>query len=264
MSQDFHPRKSIYSTERRELGIKSRRQILQGHLAPRKNTGKMVHRNESCKSVNLKGAIRVRQNSRKEHKKPCNKKYAPAEEHGIWQKVSTSPKNEGEATFYSPTEALVMPAPTSKIRGRFQSVNAHVEQKGKGFKFKGSGHPFEMASGEVQTNEEAQVYVHDLEPFVTVQILEDTTAVLSLGTLCEEHGYSYEWASGQRPHLTKNGITILCKMEYFVPVVVPGLSSRSSASSSSTSFPQDSSSTFSSPASLRSDEQASGNRRDRQ
>ena len=44
------------------------------------------------------------------------------------------------------------------------------------------------ANGEVQTNEEAQVCVHDLDLFVTVQILDDTPAVLSLGKLCEEHG----------------------------------------------------------------------------
>ena len=37
-----------------------------------------------------------------------------------------------------------------------------------------------------------------LDLFVTVQILEDTLAVLSLGKLSEEHGYSYEWASGQK------------------------------------------------------------------
>ena len=37
------------------------------------------------------------------------------------------------------------------------------------------------ASGEVQTNEEATVYVHDLELFMTVQNLEVTPAVLSLG-----------------------------------------------------------------------------------
>ena len=55
------------------------------------------------------------------------------------------------------------------------------------------------ANGEVQTNEEAQVYVHDLDLFVTVQLLEDTPAVLSLGKLCEENGYSYEWSSGQKP-----------------------------------------------------------------
>ena len=57
------------------------------------------------------------------------------------------------------------------------------------------------ANGEVQRNEEAQVYVHDLDLFVTVQIFDDTPAVLSFGKLCEEHGYSYEWASGQKPHL---------------------------------------------------------------
>ena len=45
------------------------------------------------------------------------------------------------------------------------------------------------ANGEVQTNEEAQVYVHDLDLFVMVQILDDTPADLSLGKLCEEHGY---------------------------------------------------------------------------
>ena len=46
------------------------------------------------------------------------------------------------------------------------------------------------ANGEVHTNEEAQVYVHDLNLFETVQELEETPAVLSLGKLCEDHGYS--------------------------------------------------------------------------
>ena len=74
------------------------------------------------------------------------------------------------------------------------------------------------ANGEVQTNEEAQMYVHDLAFFVTVQILDDTPAVLSLGKVSEEHGYSYEWASGQKPHLTKQGKKILCKTENVVPL----------------------------------------------
>ena len=65
------------------------------------------------------------------------------------------------------------------------------------------------ANGEVQTNEEAQVYVHDLGLFVTVQLLEDTPAVLPLGTLCEEHGYSCEWFSGQKPRLTEQGKEII-------------------------------------------------------
>ena len=54
---------------------------------------------------------------------------------------------------------------------------------------------------EVQRNKDAQVSVHDLDLFVTVQILDDTPAVLSFGKLCEEHGYSYEWTSGQKPLL---------------------------------------------------------------
>ena len=37
------------------------------------------------------------------------------------------------------------------------------------------------ANGDVQTNEEEQVHVHDLDQFVTVQLLEETPAVLSLG-----------------------------------------------------------------------------------
>ena len=56
------------------------------------------------------------------------------------------------------------------------------------------------ANGEVQTNEEAQVDVHDLGLFATVQLLEETPAVLSLGKLCEEHRYSYEL--GQRSATT--------------------------------------------------------------
>ena len=118
------------------------------------------------------------------------------------------------------------------------------------------------ANGEVQTNEEAQAYVHDLDLFVTVQILDDTPAVLSFGKLCEEHGYTYEWANGQRPHLTKQWKKILCKTEIFVPLVAPGLSSNSGTSSSSTSLPKDSSSTSSSPATERSDEPTPGNWRD--
>ena len=43
------------------------------------------------------------------------------------------------------------------------------------------------ANGEVHTHEEAQVFVHDLDQFVTVQLFEETPAVLSLGKLCKDH-----------------------------------------------------------------------------
>ena len=61
--------------------------------------------------------------------------------------------------------------------------------------------------------------------------LENTPAVLSLGKLCDENGYSYEWINGQKPHLIKNGIRIQCNTENFFPIVVPGLSRSSSSSS---------------------------------
>ena len=93
------------------------------------------------------------------------------------------------------------------------------------------------ANGEVQTNEEAQVYVHDLDLFVTVQLLDETPAVLSLGKLFSEPGCSYEWKNGETPRLTKNWNIITCAMDNFVPLVVPGLSSSPSSSSASTSKP---------------------------
>ena len=61
------------------------------------------------------------------------------------------------------------------------------------------------ANGEVQTREEATVHVKELDIFVTFMLLEEIPAVLSLGKLCEDHGYTYHWTSGQKPHLTKNG-----------------------------------------------------------
>ena len=84
------------------------------------------------------------------------------------------------------------------------------------------------ANGEVQTHEEATVYVKELGILLTMKVLENTPAVLSLGKLCDEHGYSYEWINGQKPHIIKNGIRIPCNTENFVMIVVLGLSSSSS------------------------------------
>ena len=110
------------------------------------------------------------------------------------------------------------------------------------------------ANGEVQTQEEAIVYVKELDIFLTMKVLENTPVVLSLGKLCDENGYSYEWINGQKPHLIKNGIRIICNTENFVPIVVPDLSSSSSGSSSTSRTPMkqeshSSSSSSSSPSS---------------
>ena len=91
------------------------------------------------------------------------------------------------------------------------------------------------ANGEVQTREEATVYVKEMDMFVTVMLLEETLAVLSLGKLCEDHGYTYHWTSGQKPHLIRNGKRIDCNVSNCVSFIVPGSSSSSSTSSSSSS-----------------------------
>ena len=89
------------------------------------------------------------------------------------------------------------------------------------------------ASGEVPAKEEATVYVRELDLFVTVKLLENTPAVLSLGKLCEEFGYSYHWTSGQEPHPIKTGKTFHCDTSNHVPFVETGLSTSPSTSSTS-------------------------------
>ena len=67
--------------------------------------------------------------------------------------------------------------------------------------------------------------------FLSLKVLENTPAVLSLGKRSDENGYSYEWINGKRLHLIKDGIRIICNTENFVPIVVPRLSTSSSFSS---------------------------------
>ena len=98
------------------------------------------------------------------------------------------------------------------------------------------------------------MYVKELDMFLTLKVLEKTPAVLSLGKLYDENGYSDKWNNGQIPHLIKDGIRIICNSENFVPIVVPDLTSSSSASSSSSRTPMkqerhSSSSSSSSPSS---------------
>ena len=56
-------------------------------------------------------------------------------------------------------------------------------------------------NGEVQTNEEATVYVAELDLFVKVKELHKTLAVLSIGQFFEDYGLSHEWTGGPLPFL---------------------------------------------------------------
>ena len=96
------------------------------------------------------------------------------------------------------------------------------------------------ANGEVQTREEATVCVKELDLFVTVMLLEENPAVLSLGKLCEDHGYTYHWTKN---HISPKRAKELMATYHTVPFVVPGLSTSSSTTptlSSSSSSSQDS------------------------
>ena len=94
---------------------------------------------------------------------------------------------------------------------------------------------------------------------MTVHILDDTPAVLSR-KLCEKHGYTCEWASGQKPHLTKKGkIPVQNGKISFL------LSQDCHIARAQVRLPHRYRRTHPSPARLRSDDthaQASGNRGD--
>ena len=97
------------------------------------------------------------------------------------------------------------------------------------------------ANDEVQTREEATVYIKQLDLFVKVMLLEETPAVLSMGKLCEDHGKTYHWISGQKPHLIRNGKRIDCNISNYVPFMVPGFSASSSSTTPSPASPSSSS-----------------------
>ena len=171
-------------------------------------------------------------------------------------------KEHERATFFSPSENRCLPASNLKPEEREFVVDSGASMH---MISKKDLRDAEMdtltkscsptivitANGEVQTHEEATVCVKELEKFLTLKVIENTPAVLSLGKLCDENGYSYEWINGQKPHLIKNGIRIPCNTENVVPIVVPGLSSSSSGSSSTSKTPsrQESHSSSSSSAS---------------
>ena len=148
------------------------------------------------------------------------------------------------ATFFSPSENRCLPASSLKPEEREFVVDSGTSMCMTSKKDLNSAEMDTLtkscsptivitANGEVQTHEEATVYVKELDIFLTMIVLENTPAVLSLGKLCDEQGYSYEWINGQKPHLIENGIRMQCNTENFVPIVVPGLSASSSSSSHS-------------------------------
>ena len=120
-------------------------------------------------------------------------------------------KEKDKATFSPPTNGWCLPAPSATepeerefdvdsgasmhMLSRKDLKTAEVET----VRVSQSPTTVVTANGEMQINDEATVYVNELDIFLKAKLHEDTPAVLSLGKLCEDHGYSYEWTSGQKP-----------------------------------------------------------------
>ena len=132
-------------------------------------------------------------------------------------------QRKDKATFYSPAEEWVLPAASTKEPEEREFVvdsgaSMHmVSEKDlnsaelETMRTSRSPTTVMTANGEVQTREEATLYVEQFDSFVKVMLLEETPAVLSLRKLCEVLGYTYHWTSGQNPHLIKNGKRIDCR-----------------------------------------------------
>ena len=86
-------------------------------------------------------------------------------------------------------------------------------------------------NGEVQAKEEATVYVRGLDLLVTVMLLENTPAVLSLGKLSKNLG-TVIIGRVARHHISSRKARKFIATHH-VPLVVPGLSTSSSTSSAS-------------------------------
>ena len=120
VSQCSYPRKSFP----RELGILERNIPSNSPRAPDtiKFGKETVYREEISQSVHLMSVVFARQNSVKDHmRRLCTKKDAPAKQRVIWRQIFQA-QEFGKTTFFTPSEAKVMPAPTSTRPEERESV----------------------------------------------------------------------------------------------------------------------------------------------
>ena len=133
--------------------------------------------------------ILARPFSRNNHlRKPDYMNIVAAKQHGIWRDNITA-QAEHETTFYS----LVSAPETQKSVCLLciRELQCTMLSKGE-FELRFNGYfekvqnPFSdlPRPGTVQINDKAQVFGHDLDLFVTVQLLDEPPAILLLHKLC--------------------------------------------------------------------------------
>ena len=120
-------------------------------------------------------------------------------------------KEKDKAAFYSPAEEWVLPAASTKEPEEREFVvdsgasmhvvsnKDHNSAELETMRRSRSPTTVMTANGEVQTREESTVYVKQLDLFVKVIFLEETLQFFPW-ILCEDHGYTYHWTSGQKSH----------------------------------------------------------------
>ena len=202
VSQNSDLMKSVLR-KAREIGIErfggTHREILRTHLVRKLKFGKVRGNLEALsKKMNLMSEILARPVFWNEHlRKPHDKQIVPAKQCGIWREKYTSLKLRIKLRFILSWKKRLQKHRRSHVCRGFRSFNAHAEQgvwssdQTDTLRRSRNLRAVLTATGEVQINEESQVFVHDLGLFVTVQLLDETPAVLSLRMLCSEHGCSY-------------------------------------------------------------------------
>ena len=88
-------------------------------------------------------------------------------------------------------------------------------------KYVGNPIPITTANGEVKIHAQVRVYVKELCIFVWAYVLDCDVAVLSLGMLCDEEGFTYKWVPNTPPTLTKDDFSVTCYPSNNVPVIFP-------------------------------------------
>ena len=246
------------------LRWEAHRQILQRHLAPNQNSGMEGSIAKLMQKCEFQSAPLCAEIRRSHRKKLCNKNDAARRE--AWEVCLQAQKQEQglRPAFYSLPHSMGNAGTLlEKARVARTMVNSGCTMWAKRIlqanrnSLDNSGTPRWWRPEEVQTNRKHE-YVFTI--LISSWQCSYRIRAVFVGKLRRARIWVGLW-SGQMPH-PRIGRIIFCKTENFVLLVVARLWSSSSASSSSTSFPQDSPSTSSSPASLRSDEEESGNRRD--
>ena len=143
---------------------------------------------------------------------------------GILLKTFTSSK-KNKAAFCFPAEERVLPsASTKRAGGKIMMVSKKDLNSAELETMRTSRSPTTVM---VKTREEATVYVKQWDLFGKVMFLKETPAVLSFGELCEDHGYTYHWTSGQKPRHP-----LLHHLHHRIPYVMTTDSTRKSGSTS--------------------------------